>query len=207
MPWVVSQALVLELTKTFECFYSMDGKQVPLVGQVKDVQAVLYAFPKKRVKLMILVADILASYGMLLSRTFCKDMGEEIKMDWLEAYILVGKKHIKLEPKPKNKYMVVSLDNPKAQILFEECQFGNYVILPEEQCKKDEVISYKEALLTFEFDGSCSSLGSCASVLLISPLGCVFPFSFKLDFPNTNDTAEYKALLLGLQEAKEKGLK
>lgn len=81
MPQPVAKALGLELTKTFGCCYAMDGKQVPLVGQVKDVQAVLYACPEKRVRLTILVVDIPASYGMLLSRTFCKDIGREIKMD------------------------------------------------------------------------------------------------------------------------------
>ena len=53
----------------------MDGKQVPLVGKIKDVQAILYACPEKRVKVTILLVDIPPSYGMLLSRTFCKDMG------------------------------------------------------------------------------------------------------------------------------------
>ena len=33
----------------------MDGKQVPLIGQVKDVQAFLHAYLDKRLKLTILV--------------------------------------------------------------------------------------------------------------------------------------------------------
>ncbi|XP_059078063.1 uncharacterized protein LOC131876637 [Cryptomeria japonica] len=76
--------------------------QVPLIGQVKDIQAVLAACPNKRVRLTILVADIPMSYGMLLSRTFCKDLGGEIKMDWFEAVIPLGNQKIKLEPEPKN---------------------------------------------------------------------------------------------------------
>lgn len=181
MPQSVAKALGLELTRTFGCCYAMDGKQVPLVGQVKDVQAVLYACPEKGVKLTILVADILASYGMLLSRTFCKEMGGEIKMDWSEAYIPVGKRKVKLEPELKNKYTVVPSDNPKAQILYEECQFGNYIILPEKP-REGDLVSSEEALWVLEFDGSCSNLGSGAGVVLISPSGEIFPFSFKLDF-------------------------
>lgn len=110
----IAKALNLELTKTFGCFYSIDGKQVPLVGQVNDMQAILYVYPEKRLKLTILVVDIPASYGMLLSRTFCKDMGGEIRMDWSKAYILVGKKKIKLELEPKNKYIFIHSKNPKA---------------------------------------------------------------------------------------------
>ena len=101
MPAPVAKVLGLDLTKMYGRCYSMDDKQVPLIGQVKDVQVVLHAYPDKRLKLTILIADIPASYGMLLSRTFCKDMGGEIKMDWSEASILVGKKKVKLELEPK----------------------------------------------------------------------------------------------------------
>ena len=134
-------------------------------------------------------------------------MRGEIKLDWSEAYIPMGKKRVKLEPEPKNKYIMVPSDNPKEKILFEEFQFGNYVILPENQCKVNEVMNCEDVLWTLEFDGSYSNLRSGAGVILISPSGDIFPFSFKLDFHNTNNTAEYEALLLGLQEAKSKGVK
>ncbi|XP_059066420.1 uncharacterized protein LOC131857730 [Cryptomeria japonica] len=58
-----------------------------------------------------------------------------------------------------------------------------------------------------EFDGSCAVLGSSAGVVLIPPSGNPIPFSFKLEFKNTNNTAEYEALLLGLAEAKRLGVK
>lgn len=91
MPSLVAKSLGLTLTKTFGRCFSMDRKQVPLIGQVKDVQVVLATCPDKRVRLTILVADSPASYGMLLSRTFCKNLGGEIKMDWSEAIIPLGK--------------------------------------------------------------------------------------------------------------------
>lgn len=69
------------------------------------------------------------------------------------------------------------------------------------------MVSAEETLWTLEFDGSCSNSGSGVGVVLISPSREIFPFSFKLDFHNTNNTAEYEALLLGLQEAKEKGIR
>lgn len=198
MPSSISQALSLDLIQTFGYFYSMDKKQVPLVGQVKDMEVVLYACLEKRLKLTILVADIPSSYGMFLSRTFYKDMGGEIKMDWSKAYILVGKKKTKLEPEPKNKYTVVPSDNPKAQILYEVCYFGNYVMLPEKQCEENEKVDCEEALWTLDFDGNYSNLGSEMGVVLISLLGDIFPFSFKLDFHNINNTVEYEILLLGV---------
>lgn len=91
MPSIVAKALGLSLTKTFGKYYSMDSKQIPLLGQIKDAQVVLASHPDKRIKLTILIVDIPASYGMLLSHTFCRHLGGEIKMDWSQAKIPVGK--------------------------------------------------------------------------------------------------------------------
>ncbi|XP_059070819.1 uncharacterized protein LOC131860421 [Cryptomeria japonica] len=58
-----------------------------------------------------------------------------------------------------------------------------------------------------EFDGRCASSDSGAGVVLISSQGDIIPFSFKLDFKNTNNTAKCEALILGISEAKNKGIK
>ncbi|KAH9317975.1 hypothetical protein KI387_019744, partial [Taxus chinensis] len=49
MPPKVVDALGLTLTKTIGRCHSME-RQVPLVGQIKDAQAVLASFPDKRLK-------------------------------------------------------------------------------------------------------------------------------------------------------------
>lgn len=91
MPSTLAKALGLSLNKTFDRCYSMDSKQIPLLGQIKDAQVVLASHPNKRIMLTILIDDIPASYGMLLSHTFCRDLGGEIKMDWSQATIPIGK--------------------------------------------------------------------------------------------------------------------
>ncbi|XP_059075436.1 uncharacterized protein LOC131875353 [Cryptomeria japonica] len=58
-----------------------------------------------------------------------------------------------------------------------------------------------------QFDGSSSSFGSGVGVVLISPSDEKFPKAYKLEFDTTNNTIEYEALLLGLEFAKEKGIK
>ena len=98
MPEKVAHALGLTCTRTFGSCYSMETKQVPLIGQIKDAQMVLAQFPQKRVKVTILVADIPASYGMLLSRKFCRDLGGEIQMDWSHAMIPINGEMKKLMP-------------------------------------------------------------------------------------------------------------
>ncbi|XP_059067600.1 uncharacterized protein LOC131858387 [Cryptomeria japonica] len=60
---------------------------------------------------------------------------------------------------------------------------------------------------TLEFDGSCATNGSRAGAILISPKGEIFPYSFKLQFANTNNTTEYESLLLGMSVALKRGIR
>lgn len=196
MPTTVAKFLDLPLIKTFGKCYSMDSKQVPLVGQIKDAQVSLAAFLHKRVKLTILVEYIPTSYGMLLSRTFCWDLGGEVKMDWSQEVIPIGKEKVTLLPEAKSKYIVFPFDDFKSQILYQETDFSNYLIMP----KIEETGIMPEDANTpwvLKFDGSFYSSGLGIGIVLISPLGNIFPSSFKLTFENTNNTVEYEALLLG----------
>ncbi|XP_059068727.1 uncharacterized protein LOC131859180 [Cryptomeria japonica] len=110
---------------------------------------------------LLLNGQNLMSYKMLLSRTFCKDLGGEIKMDWYEAIIPLGNQKIKLEPKRKNKYTIFPSDNPKAQILFQECEFGNYLVLAPSDKKTDEAIDGTDGLWTDHFQDLSAVLQHC----------------------------------------------
>ena len=55
-----------------------------------------------------------------------------------------------------------------------------------------------DQLWTLEFDGSCANAGSGVGVVLISLDGEMTCSSYKLDFKNTNNIAEYESLLLGI---------
>ncbi|PKI73232.1 hypothetical protein CRG98_006367, partial [Punica granatum] len=49
------------------------------------------------------------------------------------------------------------------------------------------------------FDGAVNSTGSGIGAVLISPKGHYFPVAAKIDFPCTNNVAEYEVCILGLQ--------
>lgn len=182
MSSIAAKALGLSLTKTFGRCYSMDSKQIPLVGQIKDEQVTLVVHPDKCVKLTILVANILASYGMVLSTTFCKDLGGEIKMDWSQAAIPIGKRQVILQREPKSKFTVFPMDDPEAQILYQERNFGNYMILSNNGVIAAAHQSQRaNELLGMEFDGSFSASGSGEGVVLIPPSGTC-PFHFPLSY-------------------------
>ena len=77
----MAKVVDVPLTKTFGKCYAMESKQIPLIGKIKDSHVDLVELPKKRLQLTILVTYILANYGMLLSRSFCKELGGELKLD------------------------------------------------------------------------------------------------------------------------------
>ena len=72
IPYSVDKALGLNLSKVNGRCYSMDAKQVPLLKKIKDTQVALASHPEKKLLLTILVAEIRASYRLLLSRSLCQ---------------------------------------------------------------------------------------------------------------------------------------
>ncbi|CAL2239733.1 unnamed protein product [Prunus armeniaca] len=79
----------------------------------------------------------------------------------------------------------------------------------EESTLSEEVLGEMVATVTEEepwtlyFDGSSMTKGGGAGVVLINPNGQAMALSFKLDFPCTNNAAEYKAFIMGLSTARE----
>ena len=60
---------------------------------------------------------------------------------------------------------------------------------------------------TLRFDGSFTATEGGAGIVLIKEAGEAVDMSFKLNFPCTNNTAEYEAYLTGLAVAREMGIK
>lgn len=208
MPSKVSHALGLSFNKPIGKVFLMESKQVLLVGQIKDAQVSLAAQPQKKLKLNILVADIPTSYGMLLSHSFCKDLGGEIQLDWSHALIPLGNKKVRLDPEPKEKYIVLNSDDSRAEILYVETGPSTYMISSKEENVHEILVSdISSELWKMQFDRSSSSSSSGAGVVLISPLDVKFPKSYNHAFDTTNNTVECEALLLGLDFTKEKGIK
>ncbi|KAG8493347.1 hypothetical protein CXB51_010679 [Gossypium anomalum] len=57
------------------------------------------------------------------------------------------------------------------------------------------------------FDGASNAVGNRIGVVLVSPNGDCYPFTCKLDFDCTNNMAEYKACIMGLRPAIERGIR
>ncbi|XP_057815433.1 uncharacterized protein LOC131029055 [Cryptomeria japonica] len=109
-------------------------------------------------------------------------------------------KETKIELNPMNTLVIVNSPSTQTTPPSKE---------PENTLRCGSCITAKgeESLWLMEFDGSCAVSSSGAGVVLIAPSGTHIPFSFKLEFKNTNNVIEYEALLLGLAEAKKLGVK
>jgi len=55
--------------------------------------------------------------------------------------------------------------------------------------------------MIIQFDRPKCEKGGGASVIFITPQGILIPYSFKLDFPCTNNNVEYEALILAIKIA------
>jgi ribonuclease HI len=64
-----------------------------------------------------------------------------------------------------------------------------------------------DATWTLRFDGSSTAVSGGARIVLFRDNGEAVPKFFKLDFPCSNNVAEYEAYLTGLTVAREMGIK
>jgi ribonuclease HI len=76
-----------------------------------------------------------------------------------------------------------------------------YSIFAEEDNIPLEQIDLEDDIWHMHFDGSHSNEGNGASIILVSPVGKIHILSYRLEFACTNNVTEFKALLLGIENA------
>ena len=76
-----------------------------------------------------------------------------------------------------------------------------------EGLKRDDKPTDLNNVWTLRIDSSSNVNGSGASIILESPMGEKISYALRLEFPASNNEAEYEALLAGLRLAKEMRIK
>ncbi|XP_008222339.1 PREDICTED: uncharacterized protein LOC103322224 [Prunus mume] len=71
------------------------------------------------------------------------------------------------------------------------------------ELRKMVVVATEEELWTLYFDGSSTSKGGGAGVMLINPEAQATTLSFKLNFSCTNNMVDYEAFIMGMSTARE----
>jgi hypothetical protein len=207
------QRLGLKVTRPYQNICAMDSREIETHGIIIDMPVKLAFHPEFTFKMDVLVIDVPATWGMLLSRKWGAHMGGCLNMDLSFAtipYPPPSTKNFRLFREKKRKYHI---EDPKEQFNEFICQTSNMenfsicsnFLAPIEEKFKDEKESNKAWKINF--DGAHSRSGKGAGIVLVSPTGKSHNFAFRLEFDATNDVAEYEALLLGLEIAKDMGLK
>jgi ribonuclease HI len=91
-------------------------------------------------------------------------------------------------------------------VSFQDTGMGTYTVLSKEYSHVPPS-ELEEMVWSMDFDGAKSKNGSGAGVLLCDSKENAIPFSFRLEFPNTNNMTEYEALVQGLQKALGLGIR
>jgi ribonuclease HI len=218
MPKAVMDELGLEVTKPYQDLFSFDSRKVRCLGLIKDMVINLAQLPMRSMVMDVVVADIPPKFGLLLSRSWGKRLGGTLQMDLSYATIPVfGGETKRLYRESQLAYIISDGKNSVNHPIYAvDTDFGSCIlqiddgqsapmqlVKPIEQQAEGEDIS----VWTMYFDGASTRDSAGAGVVLISPTKETISLSFKLDFRTTNNIAEYEALLLGLNSAKEMGIK
>ena len=83
MPKWVVESLGLEVTRPYKDLYSFDSRKVKSLGLIKYMVVNLIELPYKMVLMDVVVADIPAKFGVLLSRSWTSKLKGRLQMDYL----------------------------------------------------------------------------------------------------------------------------
>lgn len=210
----IMKKMGLKINCAYGKCYVIDLREIPVIGVIKDVPYRLVVFPNKDFFMSIVVVDIPPNYSMLLSRKWSASMGGSMQCDMFFATFPIEGKDTNLVREPRAPHMIEFVEQAY-RIHFVDTGRDNFMIedLREEEKQptpiEKEVLQQanNDNLWNMHSDGACLKEGVGAGVILISPSGKTFKFSFSLFFACTNNVAEYEALLLGLSLSKKHGIK
>ena len=87
MPKEIMDALGLDITRQYKDLYSFDSRRVKCPGLIKDLVISLHQIPEKSIVMDIVVADVFAKFGMLLSRSLSAKLKGTMQMEFSYATI------------------------------------------------------------------------------------------------------------------------
>jgi hypothetical protein len=179
---------------------SYNSLQQMTIGEIKYVTSVLCAHPEIRTTLSIQVIDMpLSNYSIILGRDWQDLTGGYLSLDGTHLSIPQNGKNIAVLREGRILPYIESVPQPNVNFIEEE--LGLYSIFAEEDKISLEQIDLYDGMWYMHFDGSCSNEGNIVGIILISPVGKVHNFSYRLEFFCMNNVIEFEALLLGIENA------
>jgi hypothetical protein len=168
----------------------------------------------KSVVMDIVVADVPPKFGMLLSRAWIKRLGVALQNDLSYAIVpfFRGEQrrlyreeqlaYIINDEKEHTNHPIYSVDTGLGSCILQiDDSQSSSLQLRKSIYQSSEVEN--TLIWSMFFDGACSRESAGEGVVFVSPSKETIHLSFKLDFKVTNNIAEYEALVLGLNVAKD----
>jgi len=211
------EELCVDITRPYHDLFSFDSRKVKCLGLIKDSAISITQLPMKSIMMDIVVENVPPKFGMLLSRGWIKRLGGTLQNDLSYATVPVfGGESRRLYREAQLAYIISDEKNPSNHPIYAvDTDFGACILQIEESQKallqlKKLIVQAKgrqeNQVWEMFFDGACSKETTGARVVLISPKQESTQLSFKLAFQVTNNLAEYEALILGLNAAKDRGI-
>jgi ribonuclease HI len=204
-PSVMSKIIMEELglsctNENARSMLSYNSLQQTTIGEIKDVTLVLCAHPEIRTTLSIQVIDMpVRNYSIILGRDWQALTGGYLSLDGTHLSIPRNGKNIIVLREGRISPYIENVLQPSVNYIEED--LGVYSIFAEEDNIPLERIDLEDELWCMHFDGSHSNEGNGAGIILVSPAGKIHNLSYRLEFSCSNDVAEFKALLLGIENA------
>jgi hypothetical protein len=173
-------------------------------GAIKDLEVAFDSFPDAPFRINVFIVGDINKFGIIICDELIAHLGGSIHREQSEAVIPHPEGgHYIVHSEPFVSSPVEDPDEVDDQLLCINSSLSDWFI---QEGKLDmDTVEETEGIWTLEFDGSRSSNGSGARVVLTAPSGEVFYRSYRLEFNCTNNVAEYEALILGLNLAIDKG--
>jgi hypothetical protein len=219
MPKIIMEKLGLKITRPYQDLYLFDSIKIKCLGMIKDLVVNFAQIPIKSILMDEVFSDVLAKYGMLLSRLWGRKLGGSLQMDMTYATILIfGGQFTRLYKETRLEFTVSDPQNPKNYLVYvsdqdlEDCILSiddDFEECTEEENKKIEkmkkIVNSRGVWKMF-FDGASSCEGVGDGVLFVAPGDYyVIPFSYILqwEIDYTNTVCEYDAMVLGLKATRK----
>jgi hypothetical protein len=143
MPKIIMEKLGLEITRPYQDLYSFDSRKVKCLGMIKDLVVNLAQVPVKSILMDVVVADVPAKYGMLLSRSWGAKLGGSVQLDMTYATIpIFGGQFTRLYRETRLAYTVSDPQNPNNYPVYVVDQdLGNCILSIDddfEECIEEE---------------------------------------------------------------------
>jgi hypothetical protein len=142
---------------------------------------------------------LVRNYSIILGRDWQALTGGYLSLDGIHLSVpRIGKNIIVLREGRISPY-IESIPQPNVNYIEEDLRV--YSIFVEEDNIPLEQIDLDDGMWHMHFDGSCSNEGNRAGIILISLVGEIHNFSYRLEFSCMNNVTEFEALLLGIENA------